>query len=141
MCNRFAEIGLEPYGLDIEADLIHSAKTKYPELSFICADCENAIPFSDKYFDFVWAGDVIEHIRATDQFLNEANRVLKKGGLFALSTPEHNMVKNVLIALFSFDRHYNPAGFSSAILYSSNAKRSGSKTRIFCTARPPLWPR
>ena len=56
----------------------------------------------------MWTGDVIEHICNTDIFVNEVNRVLKKRGLFALSTPAHNMIKNVMIALFRFEKHFDP---------------------------------
>lgn len=56
----------------------------------------------------MWAGDVVEHICNTDIFVNEINRVLKIGGLFALSTPTHNRIKNFAIALFRFEKHFDP---------------------------------
>lgn len=48
------------------------------------------IPLKDESVDIIMAGELIEHIRSTVFFLNECNRVLKKGGFIVLSTP--NMV-------------------------------------------------
>jgi SAM-dependent methyltransferase len=108
MSGALLKDGFEVFGIDIVEDLISRARQRCPEAHFSVADCEKEIPFAENYFDYVWAGDVIEHIRFTDKFLNEINRVLKVGGLFALSTPMHNAAKNVLIALFRFEEHYNP---------------------------------
>lgn len=47
------------------------------------------LPFKDKYFDTVVAWEVIEHIpkNTEDKMFKEVHRVLKKGGVFYLSTP------------------------------------------------------
>jgi len=61
------------------------------------ANAEEKIPFKDNFFDTIYAGEVIEHLFDTDAFLRECNRVLKKNGVFVLSTPNicnlRNMVK------------------------------------------------
>ena len=44
-------------------------------------------PFPDNSFDFVISLAVIEHIKNTENFLNQINRVLKKGGFIFFSTP------------------------------------------------------
>lgn len=108
LCNQLMQLGHEPYGIDIVADLVAEASSKYPAINFKLANCEKKLPFEDKFFDVVWAGDVIEHIRFTDVFLNEVNRVLKKGGQFVLTTPMHNRLKNLIIALYNFEKHFDP---------------------------------
>jgi len=108
MCYIMHKEGFEVYGVDIDAECILKAKQKYPQITFKQADCGNKIPFPDEFFDVVWAGDVIEHVCNTDIFVNEVNRVLKKGGLFALSTPAHNVIKNIMIVLFRFEEHFDP---------------------------------
>ncbi|UCG48214.1 MAG: class I SAM-dependent methyltransferase [Phycisphaerales bacterium] len=108
LCNQLKLRGHEPYGIDVVPDLITSAKENYPQITFEIGDCENGLPFEDKLFDMVWAGDVIEHIRFTDVFINEINRVLKPGGVFALTTPMHNRLKNIVICLRNFENHFNP---------------------------------
>lgn len=108
LCAQLQKLGYEPYGVEVMKELVQDAQNKYPSLNIQWADCEKTIPFEDNFFDVVWAGDVIEHIRFTNVFINEVNRVLKKGGLFALTTPMHNRLKNVIIALHNFDKHFDP---------------------------------
>jgi hypothetical protein len=38
------------------------------------------------------------------------HRVLTAGGLLFLSTPYHGLVKNFAVALFGFERHFDPVG-------------------------------
>ncbi len=80
LCSQLKQLGHEPYGVELIEELVDKAKDEYPSIVFIKADAEKSFPFNDNYFDIVWAGDVIEHIRFTDVFVNEVNRVLKKGG-------------------------------------------------------------
>jgi len=40
--------------------------------------------------------------------LAEINRVLRPGGLYLLTTPYHGVLKNILISLMKFDRHFDP---------------------------------
>lgn len=107
-CNDLAKLGHKPVGIEIMPDLIANARRDFPDLKFLVHDCSNGIPFPDSSFDVVWAGEVIEHIGHTDVFVNEINRVLKVGGYFILTTPMHNMIKNLYIALFKFDKHFDP---------------------------------
>jgi ubiquinone/menaquinone biosynthesis C-methylase UbiE len=108
LCYQLSQMGYDPYGVEIMEGLINAARGKYPHIKFKLADCEKNIPFNDKFFDIVWAGDVIEHIRFTDTFINEVNRVLKPGGVFVLTAPVHNRVKNIIISLCNFESHFNP---------------------------------
>ncbi len=108
LCHQLLQLGHEPYGVEIVEVLIDTARARYSQIKFELADCEKHLPFGDKFFDIVWAGDVIEHIRFTDVFVNEINRVLKPGGVFALSTPMHNKIKNVIISLCNYEKHFDP---------------------------------
>ncbi len=108
LCHELMQRGHEPYGMDIAEELIADARIKYPQIKFELGDCEKEIPFEDKYFDVVWAGDIIEHIHYTDTFVNEINRVLKIGGLFILTTPMHSKLKNLIICLSNFEKHFDP---------------------------------
>ena len=106
MCYLMHQEGFEVCGVDIDRERIIKAKQKYQQIEFKYADCGNKIPFSDDFFDVVWAGDVIEHICNTDIFVNEINRVLKVRGLFALSTPAHDMIKKHFDPEFPHYRFY-----------------------------------
>jgi len=52
-----------------------------------------SLPFRDQIFDLVFAGEVLEHLNAPAQALNEWTRVLRAGGNFCLSTPNGRLVK------------------------------------------------
>jgi ubiquinone/menaquinone biosynthesis C-methylase UbiE len=47
------------------------------------------LPFSDSSFDAVVAGEVLEHIGEDHRALSEASRVLRPGGVLAVSVPAH----------------------------------------------------
>jgi len=55
--------------------------------AFQCDVSNENLPFSDSYFDVVYAGEIIEHLFDTEHFVSEVKRVLKKDGIFILSTP------------------------------------------------------
>ncbi len=52
-----------------------------------------SLPFRDQIFDLVFAGEVLEHLNAPAQALNEWTRVLRTGGSLCLSTPNGRLVK------------------------------------------------
>ncbi len=108
LCDYLHSMGFEPSGVDIEEELINNGKRKYAHIDFRVADTEVIIPFPGEHFDYIFAGDIIEHVRFTDHFIHEINRTLKKDGIFILTTPNHSIIKNILIALFKYEKHYNP---------------------------------
>jgi len=87
-------------------------------ITFTKTDLEKTFPYVDGMFDIVFAGEIIEHLADTDNFISEIKRVLKKDGSLILTTP--NVVSfgrrvNVLLgqnaffeASFTYPEH--PAG-------------------------------
>lgn len=55
------------------------------------------VKFPEDYFDTITLWDVIEHVVDPHATLNEARRILKKGGLIAVSTPNVNGITASLI--------------------------------------------
>jgi len=76
----------EIWGLDYCAKLIDYLKSQFPDINYVASDVMK-LPFEDKYFDYVVAGELIEHLENPKEFLKEAFRVLRFGGILALSTP------------------------------------------------------
>ncbi|HLG35908.1 MAG TPA: class I SAM-dependent methyltransferase [Bacteroidia bacterium] len=57
--------------------------------SAVCSTAEE-MPFADEMFDIIICQNVIEHIENPERMLTQAKRVLKKGGLFLVKTPNRN---------------------------------------------------
>lgn len=73
------------YGIDASPTAILSAKKRCFQAKV--SDLHQKFPYSDNTFDYVTAGEIIEHIYDTDFFLSEIKRVLKPNGFLVLSTP------------------------------------------------------
>lgn len=130
LCHELSRIGHEVYGVDVVEEEIAEARKKFPQINFECADVQKELPFANNFFDIVWAGEIIEHMHFTDVFVNEMNRVLKIGGLFVLSTPMHNRLKNVLISLYRFEKHFDPE-FPHLRFYTLKSLKSVLEKRGF----------
>jgi 2-polyprenyl-6-hydroxyphenyl methylase/3-demethylubiquinone-9 3-methyltransferase len=52
----------------------------------------------------------LEHLFDVGAALTEINRVLRPGGKFVLTTPYHGLVKNLIVRVLAFERHYDPCG-------------------------------
>lgn len=100
--------GFNVTGIDIMQEKVDQAREIIPKGTFICLDLNNKLPMENETFDAIWAGDVLEHIGDSNKIFSEINRVLKKDGLLILTVPYHGLVKNIGIALFTWDKHFDP---------------------------------
>lgn len=98
----------EVYCVDIAESVVVHLKEKYPQINYQVFNCNKPIPFADSYFDYVVAGEIIEHLEDPEKFINEVMRVLKPGGYFAFSVPDSEMFKQKSVGgkwhMWSFDR-------------------------------------
>lgn len=83
-------------GLDLSLSDLQTAKGRYREFAVQEDACRRAdflaasglsLPFADGSFDHVICSEVLEHIHDYQSVLREIHRVLKPGGLFAVSVP------------------------------------------------------
>ena len=103
-------LGWTACGTDISENAVAKARDRYPACDFKTLGEDGTIPFEDSRFDIVWSSEVIEHIFDVRAHLGEIRRVLKKGGLYILTTPYHGVLKNVLVCALKFDKHFDPLG-------------------------------
>ncbi|HEY7021869.1 MAG TPA: class I SAM-dependent methyltransferase [Ktedonobacterales bacterium] len=97
-------------GIDPSAAAIQQAQASVAGAEFYQASAEQ-IPAQDDTADIVLMFDVIEHVPAGTeiQALKEAYRIMKKGGVLLLSTPNAHPLTNLLDpAWFVGHRHYRP---------------------------------
>ncbi len=60
------------------------------------------IPLPDNCVDVVIATELIEHLLVPENLLSEANRILRKGGLFLLSAPNIRWWINILYLIMGY---------------------------------------
>ncbi len=85
-------------GVEVDARPVAMAQARGYDVRL--GDATRGISFPDASFDLVTALDVIEHVDVDEAIVREACRVLKPGGILAISTPafqwlwSHNDVLN-----------------------------------------------
>jgi 2-polyprenyl-6-hydroxyphenyl methylase/3-demethylubiquinone-9 3-methyltransferase len=105
---ELAADGARVTGVDVSPVAIERARAAHPQIAFETVASDEPLPFGDAAFDAVVCLNVLEHVADTQHFLSEARRVLAPAGLLGLTVPFHGVVKNVLVALRSFERHHDP---------------------------------
>ncbi len=75
-------------GLDIDRNTIAHALKKYGAENCVFRIYDGVkIPYEDNYFDAVISFQAIEHIRDDINYISEIYRVLKRNGIFIITTP------------------------------------------------------
>ncbi len=95
----FKEKQVEYIGIDSSKKLIELTKERYPEADFRVEDALK-LSFNDNYFNAVYSIAVLHHIPSKElrlQFLNEAKRVLKPGGLLILTVWNFHQIKELFL--------------------------------------------
>lgn len=95
---------------DVAQEPLRRARALHSGLDARLIEPDGALPLEDASFDMVWAGETIEHVTDTVRWLSEVRRVLRSGGLLALSTPHHGSLSMLALALWprALDAHFDP---------------------------------
>lgn len=75
----------EIYGIDVAKNSVRLARKKGIHAK-VC-NVTGRIEFKSNTFDYIFAGEIIEHLQDTDFFMREIKRVLKPEGILILTTP------------------------------------------------------
>lgn len=83
------------YGADIDPKFIALCKELFPSGDFINNDREPPLPLESDSFDIVWSYSVFTHINQEYnlKWMKEIHRVLRKGGMFILTTQGRDFIK------------------------------------------------
>jgi 2-polyprenyl-3-methyl-5-hydroxy-6-metoxy-1,4-benzoquinol methylase len=108
--DALAREGAEVVAVDVAEEPLRRAQAHHPELDARLVEPEASLPFEGSSFDVVWAGETIEHIADTQQWLSEVRRVLRSGGVLLLSTPDHGLFLRLRLGLSgrAFEAHFDP---------------------------------
>jgi 2-polyprenyl-3-methyl-5-hydroxy-6-metoxy-1,4-benzoquinol methylase len=102
--------GASVVGVDVAEEPLRRARARDPGLDLRLMDADGPWPFQDASFDAVWAGETIEHVADTTGWLSQARRVLRPGGRLLLSTPNHDRLYVLWLALSrrAFEARFDP---------------------------------
>jgi 2-polyprenyl-6-hydroxyphenyl methylase/3-demethylubiquinone-9 3-methyltransferase len=105
-----ADAGAQVVGIDVAEESLPRARARHPDLDLRLVPAQGPWPLQDASFDVVWAGEVIEHVADTAPWLSEVRRVLRSGGTLLLSTPAHDPLGVLALALSrrAFAAHFDP---------------------------------
>ncbi|NOZ81594.1 MAG: class I SAM-dependent methyltransferase [Candidatus Micrarchaeota archaeon] len=111
----FIDLGNEVYGTDAVTSALREAKKRGVKVKR--CDVEKGLQYPENSFDVVFAGQILEHIYDTENFLKECKRVLKKGGILIITTPNIASLPSRIRLFFGFYprwvapslSHYQPA--------------------------------
>lgn len=93
----------EVYGVDVDEECLKKLPNSIEGLKFnLEALLKIKLPFTPKYFDFITAIEVIEHLSYGDHLLMEVWRILKPGGYLLVTTPNLASWLNRLLLLFGY---------------------------------------
>jgi SAM-dependent methyltransferase len=77
----------EIVGVDVEPSRLEIAQARGLERADYRLLDGETLPFEDDAFDGVWMNEILEHVRDESLVLSEVNRVLRRGGVLALISP------------------------------------------------------
>lgn len=99
----FEQAQVNYFGADISPELIEIAKNKYPKAKFYLEDALN-LSFPNNFFDKIYSVAVLHHVPSRqfrNQFLKEARRTLKSGGLLIMTAWKFHQLKELRL-LFKY---------------------------------------
>lgn len=102
------------YGAEYSKYKLDNAKKNHPDFYFAYCNLEEGIPHEDETFDFVYSGEVIEHIYNPDYMLEECWRVLKPNGKLIITTPNLQTYYNRLLFIFGIQPLFYETSTKSA---------------------------
>lgn len=103
------KISPDVFAVEISHEGVAAAKKKGINAEQLDID-EQDLPFQEDYFDAVFCGEFIEHVVYPDHLLEEIHRVLKKGGVAVITTPNLANYFNRLTFLFGFQPYFSGTG-------------------------------
>ncbi|MFM1653104.1 class I SAM-dependent methyltransferase [Brevibacillus sp. B_LB10_24] len=135
LTKELADLGADPFGIDLSYAMIEKAKEKYPELAF---SVENAETFrTAEPFDAVFSNAALHWMKHPDLAAETIRLALRPGGRFAAEFGGKGNVETIIhgmqtvLARYGIDAaERNPWYFPSIGEYSSLLERHGFRVQF-----------
>ncbi len=75
------------YAVDHACDIVNHFQKLCPQVNYVCSDCYN-MPFKDRFFDYIVAAEILEHLDYPEKLIDEIYRLLKPEGIMAFTVPK-----------------------------------------------------
>jgi SAM-dependent methyltransferase len=95
-------------GADVSAVALERARRRLAEATLVLLDPSGPLPMEDDAFELVVCAETIEHVQDVQGLLSEARRVLRPGGILALTTPAHRRLTGLRILVRGFEHRFDP---------------------------------
>ena len=105
MLQRFPD-SFEKFGMDVSNHAIREASKRLPHAILKVGEAEREFPFQKDFFDVVICNDVLEHLEDPVKALEHIYKVLKKGGILYINTPNANWIRNMLFRYADIREHH-----------------------------------
>lgn len=106
LSERFPQADI--HALDFSPNVIKFFKERFPKVKYQLIGDANSLPYENDTVDYIFAGEIIEHMEEPVKLVKECLRVLKPGGTLCISTPHIEAEKAQKIGgamhLWSFDK-------------------------------------
>ena len=120
-----AQLDYRVTSIDINPNYVKYTKSKTNQMSNVEVVCSNIYEYSpNKEFDFIFLGEVIEHVKEPEKLLKKLCELLKPQGSLIFTTPNQEYCRNKLPSFDSIDvskiDEFFPDGDGHVFLYSEN---------------------
>jgi len=107
------QLGNDVYYSDISKEELDSIVTS--ELRKLRCDATRELPYSDGFFDWVFCGDMLEHVEEDDAVLKNIKRILKPTGRAVVTVPAYSCLYGHHDRMIGHFRRYDRNDFSKQL--------------------------
>ena len=116
MLQKFPD-SFQKFGIDVSGYAISIAKKRLPSAIFKIRSAEEKLPFEKDFFDIILFNDVLEHLENPKVALENIWKVLKKGGILYITTPNLNIIRKKIFR-YADEKEHHISLFSHSNLIS-----------------------
>jgi ubiquinone/menaquinone biosynthesis C-methylase UbiE len=95
-------------GADVSVVALARAAERVHGARLVRVEPDAPLPFDDNCYDLVLCAETLEHVRDVQLLLSEIRRVLKPGGLLAVTVPAHSRLTALKLFFRGWESEFQP---------------------------------